>query len=229
MSYRSKIELELQELMKNSNVGGHGIDHFIDVADHATLAVQYENLDEQTKLQIILAALLHDADEKKLFTTKNNSNARTILDKVIDFPNKDTFIEDIIDMINLVSCSEHGDDEVPHPWMAIPRDCDRLTAIGEIGIKRCKEFTDHIKNPYHTDDTPRATSVEEVLANATYERFVGYKSGVPSTSMIDHYYDKLLHIGRPECLRSQNKYILEEANRRNGLMATFVVDYWCTN
>ena len=135
----------------------------------------------------------------------------------------------IIEMIDLVSCSKNGDSEPPEPWMAIPRDCDRLEAIGQIGIDRCREFTIHKKAPFHTETTPRAQTIEDVWKAATPERFDAYMKGVNSISMIDHYYDKLLHIGRPEKLRSQNPYILRQAAKRNDVMASFVVDYWVRN
>ena len=139
---------------------------------------------------------------------------------------QEEFIQGIIDMISLVSCSENGDSEPPFPWMAIPRDCDRLEAIGEIGIKRCKDFMVEKKGLFHTDNTPIATTKQEVELAANPERFKAYMRGVKSASMIDHYYDKLLHIGKPECLRSQNPYILQEASRRNGVMTNYVIDYW---
>lgn len=227
MSYRTKVETELRTLMVDKDIGGHGMEHFLAVANHAVAALEYENLDDKIKLQIELAALLHDADETKIFPNNHhNENARDILLRVLDMDDKDIWIENIIFMINLVSCSKNGDDEVPHPWLSIPRDCDRLEAIGEIGIQRCKEYTDHIKAPYHTKDTPRAYSRKEVWRHASYERFSQYKNGRKSASMIDHYYDKLLHIGHPSCLKSQNKYILTEAATRNDILVDFVLNYW---
>lgn len=217
------IKLALKELINNHSVGGHDYDHFLAVEAHALKALEYESLDETTKLQIRLASLLHDADEPKMFNTNNNSNARMLL-HMGHFD--DTFIEGVIDMINLVSCSKNGDQPVPFRWMAIPRDCDRLEALGEVGIQRCIDYNNHIKMPKHCSDTIRATTIDDVLRCATSERFKAYMNGRPSASMIDHFYDKLLHIGRPQALVSQNAYILEEAHRRNAIMAQFVVDYW---
>lgn len=243
-------EEELRDLMKDHDVGGHGMDHMLFVAEHAEEALNHENLPEDTKLQIYLAALLHDADDHKIFKNSHNySNARNILNRVItiddiallyreklekedDYHNnknaclegyREDFINFTIEMIELVSCSKNRDSDPPHPWMAIPRDCDRLEAIGEIGIKRCKEVTEHFKSPYHTDNTARVYTEEELWKVATPERFANYKS---SPSMIDHYYDKLLHIGDPERLKSQNYYILKEAKRRNRVMVDFVLNYW---
>lgn len=230
-----KVQLELQALMSGVNVAAHGYDHFIDVWNHSVKALKHEQLSDRIKLEIELAALLHDADDKKVFkknVTSSNSqesypNAREILKKTtIEVDNQEQFIQDIIDMISLVSCSENGDNEPPHPWMAIPRDCDRLEAIGEIGIKRCKEFIIEKKAPFHVENTIIAKTRDEVESAANPERFAAYMRGARSVSMIDHYYDKLLHIGKPHCLRSQNPYILEEAARRNNVMTQYVIDYW---
>jgi HD superfamily phosphodiesterase len=61
------IESKLRELMKNHNVGGHGVDHMIAVMNHAKAAVTCEDLPDYIKEKIILAALLHDADDPKIF------------------------------------------------------------------------------------------------------------------------------------------------------------------
>lgn len=228
---RVKVQFELQSLIYGVNVAAHDYDHFIAVWNHSIEALKHEQLPERVKLQVELAALLHDADDKKLFPRKDTvrpyNNARTILEKTTkEVDNQDEFIQGIIDMISLVSFSENGDSEPPQPWMAIPRDCDRLEAIGEIGIKRCKDFIVEKKGLFHTPNTPIATTKHELEIAADPARFKAYMSGARSSSMIDHYYDKLLHIGKPECLRSQNPYILQEAARRNDVMTNFVIDYW---
>jgi len=215
-----KVENELRNLMI-----GHNFDHFIAVADHAIKALEYEDLSPRKKLQVELASLLHDADDEKIFpNSKNYQNARLILGEITNtIENPEEFIETIIQMIALVSCSKNGDNEPPEPWMAIPRDCDRLEAIGQIGIDRCREFTIHRGTPFHTNNTPRAYTEEEVWKAATPERFNTYMKGTRSTSMIDHYYDKLLHVGKSEHLRSQNPYILEEAARRSHIMVKYII------
>jgi uncharacterized protein len=214
--------------MEDVQVSGHGLDHFIAVTNHAVNALKYENLSDEQKLQVELAALLHDVDDHKLFPdNKNHENARKILTNAM--PDDEHLIQGIIQMIDLVSCSKNGDREPSEPWMAIPRDADRLEAIGQIGIDRCLQFNKHKGVPLHTDTTPRVSNLEELSQVVTPERFEGYGRGVPSASMIDHYYDKLLHIGSSNRLRSQNPYILEEATRRNQVMIDFVLEYWRYN
>ncbi|AQN68691.1 metal dependent phosphohydrolase [Saudi moumouvirus] len=232
---RTCIERETKKIMIGHDVGGHGFDHFIAVRNHALKALEFENISTTKKLQVELAAFLHDVDDPKIFHTSiNYQNARHVLDtsfKEIKFDDLildttyESFKNDIIQLISLVSCSKNGDDEPPEPWMAIPRDADRLEAIGEIGITRCRDFAIHINLPFYTPETPIAKTREDVLKFATFERFNKYKSGHKSISMIDHYYDKLLHIGKPACLRSQNPYILKEAEKRNEIMINFVLNF----
>lgn len=245
MSVANAIEDELRELMRDHDIGGHGIDHMIAVMEHAKKAVAYENLPVYTKEKIIFASLLHDADDPKIFKD-NTDNARTILHKSITdeylisllentissitpeilIQYRDGFISDIIELINLVSCSKNGNSDPEFSWMAIPRDCDRLEAIGEIGIKRCDEYSASINTPDYVDETPRVYTEEELWKIATPERFNKYRKSV---SKIDHYYDKLLHIGKPECLKSKNKYVLQEAARRNNIMIKYVLNFWNTH
>ena len=241
---RHNAEHAMKQLMVGHDVAGHGVDHMLDVANHATKALEYENIPFCDKIRVELAALYHDIDDPKIFKeNKDYENARRLLKDILSFGVIEPFyyeegsimtqddycayfIDKIIKIIDLVSCSKNGDKEPPFPYMAIPRDCDRLEAIGEIGIIRCKAFIEDKKAPYHLDSTVRAYTEEQVKEAATSERFTAYMNGSRSPSMIDHYYDKLLHIGNPESLRSQNPYILREAAKRNHIMMQFVIDYW---
>ena len=217
-----KIQEELSTIMSNYNVPGHDLDHFITVKNHVINALQYEDLPELTKQKVILAGLLHDIDDHKIFNTTNYENARNILNKYMN--NSD--IEDIIEMISLVSCSKNGSSDNKDKWKLIPRDCDRLEAIGEIGIERAYTYTIHVSRPLHCEDTIRAYNINDINKAATIERYNNYMKGAKSVSMIDHFYDKLLHIGKPDNLKSDNIYILQEAEKRNKIMQDYVINYW---
>ena len=83
----------------------HGILHALKVLKHAHSALeQCPKLTQDIKLAIMLAALLHDADDKKYFPkNKNYQNARQIVRKV--YPD----VEDlVIEMIGYVACSANG-------------------------------------------------------------------------------------------------------------------------
>lgn len=229
------IEEKLKALIEDHPTGGHDYEHFAIVRNHALKALEYEHdLNKCQHLQVELAAFLHDADDTKIFPySKNYENARKILNEslpdVVEGLEKQIFIDNVIQMIALVSCSKNGDSEPPFPWMAIPRDCDRLEAIGHIGIKRCMEYNNSIGRPFHVDTTIRVTSFDDVWKVAVPERFISYQNGAKSKSMIDHYYDKLLHIGNPDRLKSQNKYILDEAQKRAEIMVEYIINYWKQN
>ena len=64
------------ELLFAGNADGHGFDHTMRVYRNAMKIAGKENCDRQI---VALAALLHDADDHKLFHTENNRNARAFL------------------------------------------------------------------------------------------------------------------------------------------------------
>jgi len=205
----SRARILLKNLLENSNIdNGHGIDHADAVLAHTINALKEEDLDNDTKLCIQLAALLHDADDRKFFPRNyNNENSKTILKQIgLDQAN----IKLVLKMINLVSCSKNGNNSVEPEWLLIPRAADRLEAMGQIGIKRAHDYNIHTDRPLFLDSTPRATNVKELMEIANPERFQKYKG--TSNSMIDHFYDKLLHIN---VLNIKNKYLNEIAEKRH--------------
>lgn len=212
------LKLFVYELMKDHDISGHGYSHCITVLKHAKLAledIKYKDLDENIKLAIMCAALLHDVDDYKLFTSKiKNENAINFLNRVT---NNSNFINLILEMIDLVSCSKNRNKLIEPKWKLIPRDCDRLEALGKIGILRCYQYTIIQNRPLFTVNTKRVTTVEELNKVATNERFLNYKGN--SISMIDHYYDKLLHI---HIMASDNEYINKKAEKRYKCMLDFI-------
>jgi uncharacterized protein len=218
----------LEDLCEQIQVPGHSMEHFLAVWSHAKNAVENDrsDLNPKIKLEIELAALLHDADDKKLFKTTNYANARMILSSEKLAP-AEIDIERVIQMIKLVSCSEGNTVTDCEKWMYIPRDSDRLEAIGQVGITRCLELADFYNQPMYVDSTPKSYTKEEVEANAKPDRFSAYQSGTKSLSTIDHFYDKLCHIGRKENLLSENNYVLKLAEERHNSMLNFVADFWC--
>lgn len=91
---------------------------------------------------------------------------------------------------------------------------------------RCWQYAVEKGNAFSTETTPRPTSVEEVWAFATPERFAQYQSGGgKSDSMLDHYYDKLIHITRPNPAVVQNRYLVEEAEKRVSPLVEICLEY----
>ncbi len=194
---------KLEDILKENNVSVcHGIHHAIEVMRHAENAIKEYDIDCITKDAVILAALLHDADDSKFFpNNKNNENLRTVLK---DFSKE--FVDLVERMVNLVSVSKNLDnipeDVKDKEWMLIPRYADRLEALGFIGIERCYTYGKLVNTPLYVEDTPKAKSIEEIWSYSTIERFNSYKG--KSKSMIDHYYDKLIRLAN---FPIRNKYL----------------------
>lgn len=124
-----KLLDQLQKLM-GCGSDGHGYDHVIRVTQTAIEIAQTLLCNMQV---VILAALLHDADDGKLFNTVNNANARKLMAEIaVD----DATIEWVVQAINEVSFSHNGNTKPSTIEGAIVRDADRLDAIGAIGIAR---------------------------------------------------------------------------------------------
>ncbi len=82
---------------------------------------------------VALGALLHDADDPKLFRTENNQNARAFLDARGVSPARTA---QILEIVNGVSFSKNRDKRPASPEGQIVQDADRLDAIGAVGIAR---------------------------------------------------------------------------------------------
>lgn len=218
----------------------HGYFHYRKVAENITKIIHDEVLTEGQYLQLYLGAWLHDVDETGYFQNKKLIEEMThdkhFAEKLIyDFihyyeDNYTTFpypigdfVDNILQIIRYVSCSTNHNDEVEEgkKWMLLVQYADRLEAIGEIGIIRCYEVTKDKGNPFYTKDTPRAKNISELWEIATPERFAQY-SKQKSSTMIDHYYDKLLHLNK---ITTNNRYLKDEFARRINMMIDFCLDF----
>jgi uncharacterized protein len=182
-------------------------------------------LNETTVEDVKLAAVLHDIDDRKLYPhSKNYENARSILAPYISADR----ISWIIRMIEIVSFSSNGNDDYGFSgkaeWLLYPRYADRLEAIGTIGIQRCFLYSQYTNRPLFLPETPRAKTEEELWAIATPARLAEYIKKKESKSFIDHFYDKLLHIGAPGTMgMCANKYVLMEMAARHAVMVEYVL------
>ncbi len=115
----------------SENSGGHDVEHTLRVYHNALLIVEAET--DCDKQIVALAALLHDADDHKLFATKDNANARKFLSGN-RIPEEMT--DRICAVINAVSFSKNRD-HVPESIEAkVVQDADRLDAMGAVGVAR---------------------------------------------------------------------------------------------
>ena len=113
------------------NADGHGFEHAMRVYRNALLIAETEP--EADRLVVSLGALLHDADDHKLFSTENNANARRFLEaQGVDRETADR----ICGAVNSVSFSRNRGKHPDTVEGRIIQDADRLDAIGAIGIAR---------------------------------------------------------------------------------------------
>jgi len=131
---QEKIVKEATEFVRalfQGNSDGHDFDHTMRVYREAMeIADSEPDCDRQV---VALAALLHDADDYKLFKTADNANARDFLNS----QNMDeATVKKICTAINSVSFSKNRDRCPESLEGRIVQDADRLDAIGAIGIAR---------------------------------------------------------------------------------------------
>lgn len=200
----------------------HGLAHCCTVLDHMEAAVAGSDLPTTPTrvLTLKLAALLHEADDRKYF--KDSNNAEKILRSVLtseEEEERQKIIDEVVEMISYVSASSNGN-SVPEkaktdPQLLWPRFCDRLEAIGMTGAVRCWQYNREANAPLSCPTTPRPQTEAEVWSHVKPELFQQYQaSGGGSASMMDHYYDKLLQVAVFQEEVVMNKYLLEEARTR---------------
>ena len=123
--------MKYAERLFAGNSDGHDALHTLRVYKNAQLIL--DSCPEADRFVTLLATLLHDADDHKLFKTENNANARAFL-SAYELP--DETIERICDTINVVSFSKNKGRTPETPEGKIVQDADRLDALGAIGIAR---------------------------------------------------------------------------------------------
>jgi uncharacterized protein len=212
----------------------HNVLHIEAVTDHVVKSWHEENLNDRQKIITVLAALLHEADDSKLFPQNDaGQNGRKILrdcfsTAVVDgtLPQRveasDALIDEIVDVIDLVSASKNKHTAVSKgsEWKLLVRDADRIEALGEVGIARCFAYNQKIGMELFLPTTPRPKTEEDVWKIATPERFAAYDGN--SASMVDHYFDKLLHL---EKCASGNAYLEKQLRARLQVMLDFVLEF----
>ena len=139
-------------------------------------------LPAERALAVRLAALLHDADDKKYFgkaSAASLANARRILGAVGAAP---AVVDDVARMIHWVSCSANGnacpEPAAESPELLWPRWADRLEAAGEVGVARCYLHNLAAGDPLCVPARRRGRGRRARLALATEERFAAYQASV---------------------------------------------------
>lgn len=123
--------IEYIERVFKDNSDGHDAQHTIRVYKNAQLILK--SFPEANRFITLLAALLHDVDDYKLFKTEHNDNARFFLN---EHGMSESIIDQICETINIVSFSKNKGNQPETLEGKIVQDADRLDAIGAIGIAR---------------------------------------------------------------------------------------------
>ena len=133
MDYKHIVDAAIKyiEVLFKDEATGHDFEHTMRV--YRTAVDIANNYPEKNMFYIELAALLHDVDDDKIFSTGENENAKKFL-KSQKVEQKD--IVEIIKIINQVSFSKNKDKKPSSLEACIVQDADRLDAIGAIGIAR---------------------------------------------------------------------------------------------
>lgn len=220
------LKYDMSKIFYKAKVdNGHGLDHASRVAEHAVRASRSAGLSQEQHLQVLLASLLHDIDDHKFPGLQNDNgqlNAEQLLTKY--FPTQQ---KPVLEMIAAVSTSANGNlvDPAKPSYFYIPRWADRLEAVGLIGIKRTLEHTRYTKQPYYLSETIKPKSRNELYAIPIEDRFNEYCNGKKSVSMIDHFYDKLLHL----CDTKTGNYYLDHQFRESRkVMDEFLLEFGST-
>jgi len=123
--------LDYVRALFSGDAGGHDPSHTLRVYRCALrIASREGGADRQI---VALAALLHDADDHKLFATEGNANARRFLTAQGLASDR---IERVCAAINEVSFSRNRGKRPSTPEAAIVQDADRLDALGAVGVAR---------------------------------------------------------------------------------------------
>ena len=121
------LKQKIKKLFANE-YSGHDYWHSIRVLNTAE---KISKTEECNKYIVMIAALLHDTDDIKIFETTDYENARRIMSECL--LTEDT-IDQVIDIIKEISFKGTDTTSPKSIEGKIVQDADRLDAIGEIGI-----------------------------------------------------------------------------------------------
>ena len=163
----------VRELFEGDS-SGHDFYHTMRVHDLARTICRQEGGDEDI---VRLAALLHDADDRKLFGDNGFQNARSFMDSEHIDVEDQLYICEIIGQISF-----KGKDSVVPTTLEgkIVQDADRMDAIGAIGIARAFAYGGSKGRAMYIpgDDPKLGMSEKEYFSN--------------QGTSINHFYEKLL-------------------------------------
>ena len=138
----------------NRDATGHDVHHTLRVYRMAMRLAEAEDADREL---VGLAAMLHDADDPKLFGPENGlRNARAFM---AEHHVPAAKIEVVCTIIGEVSFSKNGSNRPSTIEGKVVQDADRLDAIGAIGIARTFAFGGNRGRAIHDPEDAEGTSI----------------------------------------------------------------------
>ena len=169
------IQSEIKTLFSN-DASGHDYQHSLRVYKTAMKIAETESCDREL---VAVAALLHDADDVKLFDTKHHANAREIMQKA---GISSEMAEQAVQIIRQVPYV--GTDSITPSTIEgkIVQDADRLDALGAIGIARTFAYGGAHGIPIYVPNMDPRTDLDKQAYRAA------------QASAYNHFFEKLLHL-----------------------------------
>lgn len=197
-----QIQQAIQALFEG-DASGHDYWHSIRVYRN----VCEISLTEKCEWRVVaLAALLHDADDAKLFQTKDYANAKDIM-TACNVSEK--LQKQVISAISAVSFKRSGTKAPDTIEGKIVQDADRLDAIGAVGIARAFAFGgSRGRKMYEPKEEPGKDW-------RTKKRHEG--------TTADHFYEKLFLL--KECMNTEAARQI--AKKRDSVMREFMDEFFC--
>ena len=198
------IAAEVTDLL--AGVAGHDIEHIERVMKLALSFADAEHADQEV---IILAVLLHDVDDYKIFG-KDSADNLTNANRMLDAHGVDPKIKSaVIEIIQSMGYNRYLEGVRPKTLEGmIVSDADMCDAIGAIGILRTHAFAVARGNAFFNKSIPpvsTATSADQ------------YRE-TKNSHTVQHFFDKLLGISSILMTESGR----EEGKRRDIVMVDFL-------
>ena len=203
-----EVRKQVHKLLDKDN-SGHGMEHIERVSKMSLRFAEAEKADKEI---VSLIALLHDADDYKLFGTESAddlTNAKTILEHCSI---NDNIKEQVLNAIKTIGYSKRLKGIAPSTLEGmIVSDADMCDSIGCTGILRSYRYNMAHGNPFFDK------SVYPTL-NMSSSDYIAKKSG----TVVTHMFEKLLKL-KDMMLTDSGK---KEAIERHNIMVEFLYHFF---
>ena len=176
-------------------------------------------MNKETEILIKLAALYYDVDSHNPSRPESDNLSRMLMSCSGGLITNEQ-LELVRSMTRVGIEHRVPDIFTTQEWFLYPHYSDSLETLGVEGLRRVYLYAKTRGIPFFTPETPRITSIEDLTKMTPPEESENYK-GHP-TSMMDHLYDRLLHIDK---FPISNEYLLSGARDKIHLMARVCLEF----